>query len=121
MRKKILVVDDDQSYLATLHGMLGRMGHLVEECRFGANVLSRLLQKDIDLVVMDYLMPDEKGYVISRHIKTMESLKRIPIIIVTGHHELAEEFFKSMGAEEVIYKPVTYEDLADKVKRCLGS
>ncbi|OGW81930.1 MAG: hypothetical protein A3C47_03595 [Omnitrophica bacterium RIFCSPHIGHO2_02_FULL_51_18] len=119
MRKKILVVEDDRDYQAVLRLMLQRAGYETEECRFGSNALPRLLAKDIDLVMLDYMMPDEKGDEISHSIKSMETLKKLPILIVTGHHELSEEFFKGMGAQEVLYKPVNYDELVDKVKKCL--
>ena len=112
-------MDDDADYQAVLRSMLRRSGYEVEECRFGGNVLHRLLFKDIDLVVLDYIMPDQKGDRISLNIRSIESLKELPIIIVTGHSEMGEEFFKSMGADAVIYKPVNYEELIAAVEKFL--
>ena len=119
MSKRILIVDDDREYTHLFHQMLEREGYEVVELANGADVYRRLLGESFDLVLLDYRMKDVRGDKICENIRSEETLKNLPLIIVTAYRDIDEAFFKSLGANEVIYKPVDREELITKVAKYL--
>ena len=121
MAKKIMIVDDEREYTRLFRQMLERGGYEIVEMSKGSDVLRRLLAEPFDLVLLDYQMKDIRGDRVCRNIRSEEKLKELPLIMVTAHRELDEAYFKSMGANEVIYKPVSQSSLREAVEKYLGS
>ncbi len=109
LRKTILVVDDlsdNRHAIATLLMAIGFDNVL--EAASGAEAL-RLLDsgREIDLVLLDILMPGIDGRHVLDHMKTHAELKSIPVIMVTGVNDV-ESVFECIeqGANDYLIKPV---------------
>ncbi len=109
LRKTILVVDDlsdNRHAIATLLMAIGFDNVL--EAASGAEAL-RLLDsgREIDLVLLDILMPGIDGRHVLDHMKTHAELKSIPVIMVTGVKDV-ESVFECIeqGANDYLIKPV---------------
>ena len=73
-----------------------------------------------DLVLMDIELPGLSGIEAMRHLKSVEQLAGIPILVMTGHSERGIVIqSKEAGALDFIVKPVDQARLLAKVRRCL--
>ncbi len=112
---KVLVVDDNDTYRFVMEGYLKEFGFDVELIESGAKAIKLLEEtikeshKPIDLIFMDWQMPDMDGIEASRQIQKLFGLKHMPkIILVTGFGR--EDIMKQVGDLDLdgfLLKPVT--------------
>jgi signal transduction histidine kinase/HAMP domain-containing protein/ActR/RegA family two-component response regulator len=110
---KILVVDDDFRNIFALSALLER-GHASVTVAEGGEQAIGVLQgtPDIDLVLMDIMMPGMDGYAAIRAIRKMETFEKLPIIAVTGKVVKGErERCIAAGANDYVPKPVDTVEL----------
>ncbi len=111
--KKILVVDDDVRNIFALTSALEAHGMEVFFAENGAEGLEALERHpDIDLVLMDVMMPGMDGYAATRAIRQMPQFAQLPIIALTAK-AMKGDRDKSIesGASDYITKPVVLEQL----------
>ena len=111
--KKILIVDDDVKNVFVLASALENHGAIVVDAKNGQIALEQLQQEpDIDLVLMDIMMPVMDGYTAIREIRKDEKLKHLPIIALTAK-ALKGDRQKCIqaGANDYLSKPVDYDGL----------
>jgi CheY-like chemotaxis protein len=111
--KKILIVDDDVRNVFALTSALENHGMDVlfaENGRDGIDVLTN--NTDVDLVLMDIMMPEMDGYEAIQAVRKMRQFKRLPIIALTAK-AMREDREKSIaaGASDYIAKPVEVDQL----------
>ncbi|HWD32273.1 MAG TPA: response regulator, partial [Pseudomonas sp.] len=105
--RKLLLVDDDVRNIFALTSALEHKGAIVEIARNGREAIERLEQNvDIDLVLMDVMMPEMDGYEATRLIRQQPRWRKLPIIAVTAkamkddQHRCLEA-----GANDYLAKP----------------
>ncbi|MEV4643101.1 HAMP domain-containing protein [Actinoplanes sp. NPDC049548] len=118
---KVLVVDDDARNVFALTNILELHGIEViyaENGRKGIEVLAQ--HDDVDLILMDVMMPEMDGYAATAAIRAMPKYARLPIIAVTAKamHGDREKSLSS-GASDYVTKPVDAEDLLACIDRWL--
>ena len=117
--KRALLVDDDIRNVFALTSALEQYGMVVshaENGRQGIEALKRL--QDVDVVLMDLMMPDLDGYDTIRIVRQHKRYRKLPIIAVTAKAMLGDrEKCISAGATDYIAKPVDVEDLLHKLSR----
>jgi CheY-like chemotaxis protein len=111
--KRILVVDDDVRNVFALTSALENHGMEVlfaENGRDGIEVLTQ--HPEVDLVLMDIMMPEMDGYEATQAIRKMRQFKRLPIIALTAK-AMREDREKSIaaGASDYIAKPIEVDQL----------
>jgi len=119
---KILVVDDDVRNIFALTSALENHGMTVlfaENGRDGIEVLRS--SPDVDLVLMDVMMPEMDGYETTRAIRAMTGFETLPIISLTAK-AMAGDREKSLaaGANDYITKPVDMDQLLSLIRELLG-
>ena len=87
MSWKILVVDDDQSFLEFLRRGLELHGHKVHTIKSGAEAVRQLVGRNFDFVISDYFMPDGDGKWLYKVIEKSNPSLSKKIIFVTGGME----------------------------------
>lgn len=103
---KILIVDDHAENCAVLQRRLEREGHACESVLDGESALERLAVGGFDLVLLDIMMPGMDGREVLRRIKTDESLRHLPVIMVSALDHLASVVACiERGAEDYLPKP----------------
>jgi HAMP domain-containing protein/signal transduction histidine kinase/DNA-binding response OmpR family regulator len=111
--KKVLIVDDDVRNIFALTSMLERYQMQViyaENGRDGVTMLETT--PDIDVVLMDVMMPEMDGYETTRLIRQHEQFKNLPIIALTAKAMQGDrEKCIESGASDYITKPVDIEQL----------
>ena len=87
---KILVVDNDPTYLGLLSEVLRLHGYEVASALDGEEALSCLKDEPVDLVISDISMPKMNGMNLHRHIRQDSRLKRLPFAWNSGYRELRD-------------------------------
>ncbi len=113
MKKKVLIIDDDSRNTFALSAVLTAKGFA---CLCASNMLIAfdLLQKntDVDIVLIDMMMPDMDGYEAVPIIKADQRYSHIPVIAVTAQAMKGDkEKCLSAGADNYIAKPVNIDAL----------
>lgn len=104
---RILVVDDDPNNRDVLARTLEKKGYTVVQASNGAEAL-RLMGEDgvIETVLLDIMMPDVNGWETLQRMKADETLKAIPVIMISGLGETdAVVRCLELGAEDYVQKP----------------
>lgn len=103
----ILVVDDNDSSRELMGHQLQRQGHLVIEASSGARCLEVMRSAGPDLVLLDLVMPDMNGYEVLQAIRGDDSLRHIPVLIISGmQDEAGAVHCIDAGASDYLLKPV---------------
>jgi len=124
----ILVVDDEAETVDYLNELLTIHGYKVTTAHTGEDGLAAmrsgssgpLSPTGIDLVILDVLIPAPDGYEVCRRAKADETLRYIPIIMVTGLRS-KEEVMQGwgVGADDYVTKPFSPEELLARVEAML--
>lgn len=111
--KKVLIADDDIRNVYALYNVLESEGVKVISAGDGKEALRQLAEhKDIDLVLMDIMMPEMDGYEAMRRIREMKEYKNIPIIALTAKAMKGDkEKCIKAGASDYVSKPMDVERL----------
>jgi tubulin-specific chaperone A len=111
--KKVLIVDDDMRNSFALSKLLGDKGLIVEIASDGQEALKVLAtQPDIDLVLMDLMMPVMDGYETIRRIRVQRHFRDLPILALTAKAMKGDrEECLEAGANDYLPKPIDPERL----------
>ena len=111
--KKLLIVDDDMRNVFALSAIFEENGLIVEIARNGRECLELLeKKKDIDLILMDIMMPVMDGYEAMEHVRKMEHYRSVPIIALTAKAMKGDkEKCVQAGASDYLAKPVNTDQL----------
>mgnify|MGYP003387090428 FL=1 len=117
----ILAVDDDMINLKLLKSMLTKTGHVNEviEAKNGSDAVDILKQRnDIDLVLLDIIMPIMNGIEVLQVVRADANLRQVPIIVLTTDETKKGEALE-FGANSFLMKPIRKDDLVAKMKTVL--
>lgn len=111
--KKVLITDDDVRNIFSLTKALEKYKVDVIVAMDGKDALKQIQQNpDIDVILMDMMMPEMDGYDTIKEIRKMPAYKRLPIIAVTAKSMIGErEKCITAGASDYISKPVDIDQL----------
>ncbi|GAM09063.1 autoinducer 2 sensor kinase/phosphatase LuxQ [Geobacter sp. OR-1] len=111
--KKVLIVDDDMRNIFSLSSILAEKNMQVVEAENGVEALERLNeQPDVDVVLMDIMMPEMDGYTAIRKIRKDARFAKLPIIALTAKAMKGDrDDCLKAGASDYIPKPVEVEKL----------
>ncbi|MBI4750543.1 MAG: GAF domain-containing protein [Acidobacteria bacterium] len=118
--QKILVVEDSLTQAQKLVGFLEDQGFQCLLARTGADGLTAMRENDPTLVVSDVLMPEMNGYDFCRAAKSDETLKEIPIILLTSLSDTTD-ILRGLecGADNFITKPYNEDYLLTRIEYIL--
>ena len=118
---KFLIVDDFSTMRRIVRGLLKEMGcHNADEAEDGAVALHMLKANKYDFVVSDINMPNMNGFDLLKAVKADESLKHLPVLMVTAEARKEDIVLAAQsGAAGYIVKPFTKATLEEKVQKIL--
>ncbi|MGW0284538.1 HAMP domain-containing protein [Streptomyces sp. NPDC003236] len=119
--RTVLVVDDDARNLFALSGILELHGFRVLHAENGRKGIDTLMNNpDVELVLMDVMMPEMDGYTATAEIRRMPRYADLPVIAVTAKAMQGDrEKSLASGASDYVTKPVDTQDLIACVRRWL--
>ena len=116
--RKILVVDDDVRNIFALTSALEHKGAVVEIARNGLEAIAKLNEvEDIDLVLMDVMMPEMDGYEATIGIRKDPRWRKLPIIAVTAKAmKDDQERCLQAGSNDYLAKPIDLDRLFSLIR-----
>jgi two-component system NtrC family sensor kinase len=114
--KKILAVDDSETYLQELAGALCADGYELMLARSGEEALDLLAVQQVDCLLLDLMMPGIGGLETCRRVKSVPAMRDIPVIMLTAledHAAMIEGL--SVGADDYVAKSAEFELLRARV------
>lgn len=119
-QSRLLVVDDDVMNSELLRERLEVEGYHVATAANGREALDRLKKEKFDLVLLDIVMPELDGYEVLKTIKADESLREIPVIMISGLDDLnSVAKCIQQGADDYLPKPYKPILLQARINSCL--
>ena len=113
-RPHLLLVDDEASISDPLGKYLERQGFRVTDAADASIARSSLLAYDIDLVLLDVMMPGEDGLSLCRHIAANDGP---PVILLTAKSEETDRIIGlEIGADDYVVKPFSPRELVARIK-----
>jgi len=114
--EKILVVEDEKNIRELIKFNLENAGFEVLTANDGQEALEQL-SDEIDLVVLDLMLPQIDGMEVCRRMRGSEELRQIPIIMLTAKGEEVERILGlEMGADDYMTKPFSPRELIARIK-----
>ena len=118
---RVLIAEDDETNLRTLHAIVEKAGHEVTCARNGQEAISLLSSNGYDLALIDIMMPKIDGYDVCRWMKSDARCQDIPIIFVTAKTDVEDESLGfTLGAVDYIAKPINGTTLVSRLKTHLA-
>ena len=120
-RRLILVVDDDTEQLVHIKEQLEEF-YDVTPVKSGEAAFKFLLKRKPDLILLDYLMPDQDGPQVLRQLRTVEEYADIPVIFLTGmtEKEAVIQTLTQLRPQGYIIKPSKKSEIVAKIIDVLG-
>ena len=110
---KILIVEDDENIAKMIMATVSIVGYEAEICDDGAAAVSRILNGNYDLVLLDVMLPGIDGFEIMERISGSE----VPVIFLTALMDVADKVKGlRLGAEDYIVKPFEAVELLARIE-----
>lgn len=117
MKKKILIIEDDNSIREMLTFALEIEGFSIESVENGLDGLTKSEDFDPDLILLDLMLPDINGFEVCKKI---HEKRDIPIIMVTAKDDIVDKVLGlEIGADDYICKPFHIKEVIARVKKSL--
>ena len=114
----VLIVEDDESIRLGLEMNLRNLGYNVISASEGDKGLSLALSKNIDLIILDVMLPKISGFEICVELRNREIL--IPILMLTAKDQEIDKITGlELGADGYITKPISFRELLARAKAML--
>jgi CheY-like chemotaxis protein len=122
MSKKILLVDDSQTFLMYVGLLLKRLGFTVIPAEDGVELLALLKLRNPDLVILDVEMPLMDGLKALKYIKEDTETSHIPVVIVTANSSSATiKKCRDLGCSDFLSKPIKIDRLHEVLQQSFFS
>lgn len=120
-KTKVLIVDDEPFNVDVLQQELEELDYQIITASNGQEALDKIKSQHPDLILLDLMMPVLDGFAVLSEIKTDNTLRDIPVIIVSAADD-SKSIVKGIkqGADDYITKPVDADHLVKKLKEYLG-
>jgi len=121
LRKKILIVEDEESLLKLESILLTSKGYEVRGVANGKAALDAIAEEAPDLVLLDIMLPEIDGFEVCRRIKENPETSTIPVIMLTAkksREDMARG--ESVGADWYITKPFKSAMVIETIQRFLA-
>jgi len=117
---RVLVVEDEEDILNLLEYNLTNAGLKVLKARDGLTALNTVKEERPDLILLDLMLPGLDGIEVCKILKSDESTRDIPVLMVTAKGEEVDRVVGlEIGAEDYIVKPFSPRELVLRVKSVL--
>jgi len=119
MKKRILIIDDEEDMAFALVLQLQAGGYEASAAGDGAEGLKKARKEKPDLILLDIMMPKKDGYTFLIELKKDNTIKSIPVIVLTAKADM-KDMFDVEGVKGYITKPFEDAELLAKIKEVIG-
>lgn len=120
MAAKILIIEDDKAVREMLCFTLKNNGFEIFEAEDSDSAFDILKKKDINLILLDWMLPGKQGVEISRLLRSSSETKNTPIIMLTAKSDESDKVLGlESGADDYITKPFSPKELVARIKALL--
>mgnify|MGYP000381149726 CR=1 FL=1 len=114
---RILIIEDEEAIADLEKDYLELSGFEVEICNRGDTGLTRALNEEFDLIILDLMLPGIDGYQVCRELR---STSQVPIIMLSAKGEIFDKVLGlELGADDYMIKPFDSKELVARVKAVL--
>lgn len=118
---RVLIVDDSPTETHVLKTMLEKHGHQVSVAQTGEDGIRLAKDAAPDVILMDIVMPGVNGFQATRKLSKDPATSSIPIVMISTKDQDTDRIWaKRQGALDYITKPVTEDELLEKIKSALS-
>lgn len=117
MKKKVLIVEDEEDILYFVKIRLKEADYDVMTAKNTKTAMDLVAKHKPDLILLDLLLPGERGEEFCKRLKSDEELKKLPVILFTATAHKVAEKIKETGADDGIVKPFDHTALFKKIKK----
>ena len=120
MAAKILIIEDEKAVREMLRFTLKNNGFEILEAEDSNSALDILKKNNINLILLDWMLPGKEGIEIARNIRTSGDTKDIPIIMLTAKSDESDKILGlEYGADDYVTKPFSPKELIARIKALL--
>ena len=120
MKKKILVIEDNEQNLYLTTYLLEKHGYEVIQARDGRQGIELAGQVEPDLILLDIQLPGMDGYAVARELRNHPDLSHVPIVAVTSHAMAGDrEQVLAAGCQGYIEKPINPRTFVSQIEEHL--
>jgi CheY-like chemotaxis protein len=122
-KQRIMIIEDDPDMIELLGLILRRGGYEPIPALGGKEGLRLLPETKVDLILLDLMMEDMSGWAVLETIKSDESLRSVPVIIVSARHHLEDPAQTTAHAgqfEGYLVKPFIVRDLLSEIQEAMA-
>jgi class 3 adenylate cyclase/CheY-like chemotaxis protein len=112
---RVLVVDDQPPNIRLLEAILTPRGYDVRAASSGKEALAAIDDGDVDLVLLDIVMPGMDGYEVCREIRERPATAYLPVVMVTASGDEQKVKALEAGADDFLTKPINTSELLARV------
>jgi DNA-binding response OmpR family regulator len=116
MGKKVAVIDDDENTVRFLSVLLSDNGFEPIVAHDGQEGRKKIEENDVDLIVLDVMMPKKTGFVLFKELKMNDEYKDIPILMLTAVAESLTEL--DAKQEDTFERP--FDSLRESLRKAIG-
>lgn len=114
---KVLVVDDDSNIVDLIELYLQKEGYKVFKAYNGSEALKTFKEKQIDIIILDVMMPVMDGYEV---LKEIRKSSQVPVLMLTAKGETFDRVLGlELGADDYIVKPFEPKELVARIRAVL--
>ncbi|MCL4112622.1 UNVERIFIED_CONTAM: hypothetical protein GTU68_044008 [Idotea baltica] len=117
----VLIVDDNDTNCEILQNQFANWGMASSVCKQSTAVVQKMLvaervERPVDLIVLDYCMPEKDGPDVARELRKHPTLNVVPIIMLSSNHDLlSQQELKDVGIDIALTKPARQSRLFDSI------
>ena len=120
MAAKILIIEDEKAVREMLCFTLKNNGFEILEAEDSNSAFNELKKNDINLILLDWMLPGKEGIEISRLLRSSSETQEIPIIMLTAKSEESDKVLGlESGADDYVTKPFSPKELVARIKALL--
>ena len=116
MMKKILIIDDDKTFLFTVEAILKEKGFVVFKAETATKGFVCMEQNAPDFVLLDINLPDKNGFDVLKILKKNKKYLKTPVFVITGDSTVQIDKAFELGADDCFFKPLNISEIIKRVE-----
>lgn len=119
--RKILIIDDSPTIVASLGKILRSAGCLITEAGDAESGIEIARTARPDVIFLDIVLPGINGFAALRQMRKEEATRHIPVVMISGNEQATEQFYaKRIGADDFMKKPFSRHEVFTRLEALIA-